>query len=112
MTSSIFLLAGVLSFLAVRMAPCAPEVYVSNRLDIADGDVTPSRSEGTDFGSAGLGRPGVRRTFVVGNTGPDPLTVGAVSVPGGFTLVNDLVGPISNGLAYKTVVTGFTENTL
>ncbi|HEY7120636.1 MAG TPA: choice-of-anchor D domain-containing protein [Tepidisphaeraceae bacterium] len=50
-----------------------------------------------DFGSVGQGRTGPTRTFTVRNDGDDVLSVGAVSVPAGFLLVDPLQGPIQPG---------------
>jgi hypothetical protein len=53
---------------------------------VADGDATPSPEEGTHFGSAQVGQAGVSRQFVVTNTGGGTLTLGGVTVTGGFRL--------------------------
>ncbi len=58
---------------------------------IVDGDSTPTPLEGTDFGSVQQGQTGPSRVFTVRNTGGLTLTLGSVSVPSGFTLVNGLV---------------------
>lgn len=79
----------------------APEVSVkvSDGTDIADGATTPF-----SFGAANRGAKAPTRTFRVYNTGNADLTVGAVSVPAGFTLIDPLVGPIKPGGAESFVV--------
>jgi hypothetical protein len=65
-----------------------PEIVVSfSGTNIADGDTTPSSSEGTDFGSATLGGTAVQHTFTVTNTGAGTLTTSGLTLPSGFSLV-------------------------
>src|SRR5262249_33445135 len=60
-----------------------PEINVTgNGVSIADGDTTPSTSDGTDFGSADVVSGTVTRTFTVQNTGTSALSVSAVTVSG------------------------------
>jgi hypothetical protein len=64
-----------------------PEVTVLDGFAIiSDGAAGP-----VDFGFATLGLTAPTRTFTVRNDGNDTLTLGAVSVPAGFTLVDGLV---------------------
>jgi concanavalin A-like lectin/glucanase superfamily protein/Calx-beta domain-containing protein len=52
----------------------APEMDVSgNGNSIADGDITPSTTDDTDFGSATVGGSTVTHTFTIDNTGPRQL---------------------------------------
>jgi hypothetical protein len=76
----------------------APEITVlGNGLSIADGDVTPSAADGTDFGSVGQGGTPISRTFTVRNDGAAALTLGAVTVPAGFTLTEGLSASLTPG---------------
>lgn len=53
-----------------------PEMAVfGNSLEIADGDVTPTTADHTDFGSAAVGITTVTRTFTIENTGGGGLTL-------------------------------------
>ncbi len=56
-----------------------PEITVSwDGFLIADGDTTPSTTDGTDFGSVVEDAPAVVRVFTVRNEGGSPLTLGDV----------------------------------
>ena len=71
--------------------PTPPEITVTwNGSPIADGDTTPTTSDGTDFGSVVEGQPGPSREFTVRNDGGSTLTLGIVSVPSGFTVTEGL----------------------
>src|SRR4029079_10274452 len=49
-----------------KSTPGAPEISVSyGTVNVADGDTTPSTTEGTDFGSVAAGTAGPQRTFIV-----------------------------------------------
>jgi len=54
-------------------------------------------SASVDFGAVAQGATGPTRTFTVRNDGTDSLSVGSVSVPAGFILIDPLVGPIAPG---------------
>ncbi len=76
----------------------APEITVlGNGVSIAEGDGTPSATDGTDFGSVVQGNPALSRTFTVRNDGGSALTLGAVTVPAGFTLTEGLPGSLAPG---------------
>jgi len=76
----------------------APEITVlGNTVSITDGDTTPSAADGTDFGSVTLGGPAASRTFTVRNDGTAALTLGAVTVPTGFTLTEGLSTSLAAG---------------
>ena len=76
----------------------APEIAVlGNDIAIADGDTTPSTSDGTDFGSVVQGEAAVSRAFTVRNDGTELLTLGAVTVPTGFTLTEGLSVSLASG---------------
>ncbi len=54
----------------------APEIAVEgNATDIADGDITPSTADHTDFGSAPVSGGQVTRTFTIRNTGTASLNL-------------------------------------
>lgn len=82
--------------LPLRTAPAEAEIQGFNQT-IADGDITPSLSDLTDFGEVKVTPTGpndgyVIRTFVVKNRGGTPLTLGSVSITGAdaadFAVVN------------------------
>ncbi|MFC7774652.1 choice-of-anchor D domain-containing protein [Flavobacterium sp. GCM10027622] len=53
--------------------PTFPEIDIKgNTISIADGDLTPTLADNTDFGSALLNSP-LAKTFTIENTGVDPL---------------------------------------
>lgn len=68
---------------AIQGTGVAPEIAVSgNAANIADGDVTPSLSDHTDFGSANVTGGSVVRTYTIANAGSANLTFGTVTVGG------------------------------
>lgn len=71
---------------------------VSNNVEIADGDNTPSATDNTDFGSAGMSRPQLK-TFTVKNTGIGPLKISGISFTGTsapeFTLSPAITFPLT-----------------
>ncbi len=76
-----------------------PEIIVEGLgRNIADGDLTPSVDDGTDFGSR-IAQNGAapRRTFTVRNTGKADLTLGILDLPEGFTLVEALDTTLAAG---------------
>ena len=76
----------------------ASEVTVlGNGAAITDGDTTPSTADHTDFGSAAEGGAPILHTFTVRNDGTTPLTLGAVTVPTGFTLTEGLATSLAPG---------------
>jgi hypothetical protein len=77
----------------------APEITVlSGGVSLVDNSAT------IDFGAADQGQTGPTRTFTVQNDGNDMLSVGAVSVPAGFLLIDPLVGPIQAGASESFTV--------
>jgi len=82
----------------VQPPAAPPEITVlGNGVVIADNDTTPSLVDHTDFGSVQQGQPGISHTFTVRNDGGQTLTLGSVSVPRGFTLVEDLSSSLAPG---------------
>jgi uncharacterized delta-60 repeat protein len=78
----------------------APEITVlGDGVSITDGDTTPSATDGTDFGSVAQGGAAISRTFTVRNDGTAALTLGAVAVPAGFTLMEGLSASLAPGTA-------------
>ncbi len=79
-----------------------PEMNViGNSNTIASGDDTPSMSDGTDFSTTLVGTP-VDHSFYIFNAGSADLTVGAVTVPAGFSLTQ-----VPNALVTAGRATGF-----
>jgi hypothetical protein len=75
-----------------------PEITVTwGTAGIADDGTTPSAGDGTDFGIATQGGTSVQRAFTVINSGDSILTLGAVDLPSGFTLVEGLATSIAPG---------------
>ncbi len=82
----------------VIRGPSAPEVSTfGNFIAISDGDTTPSTTDGTNFGSVARGRTPISRTFTVRNDSLVTLTLGMVTLPTGFTLVEGLSGSLAQG---------------
>jgi len=60
-----------------------PEINVQgNSVSIADGDVTPSSADHTDFGSQSTCSGTITRTFTIQNTGTSNLTISSVNITG------------------------------
>jgi len=76
----------------------SPEVDVSgNGNNIVDGDISPSTSDGTDFGSVVNGGH-VDRSFTISNSGTDPLTVNTVTTSGtGFSVISQPSASVAVG---------------
>lgn len=82
-----------------------PEIQLSgNGNGIANGDATPSMSDHTDFGGAGIGHGSIIRTFTIGNAGTVPLhltNAPAVSLSGPnaaeFSVTTPPVSPVAPG---------------
>ncbi|WP_442482864.1 choice-of-anchor D domain-containing protein [Aeoliella sp. SH292] len=68
-----------------------------NGIVILDGDTSPDASDGTNFGSAAQGGPTVDRIFTVFNRGTATLTLSALTVPTGYSIVNGLVASLAAG---------------
>lgn len=88
----------------VYTVPGFPEMTVAGSGEIADGDTTPSLSDGTDFGAASVGGGSVMKVFAIGNTGSATLNLTgnpAVSIggtnPGDFTVVNQPASTVDPG---------------
>jgi Ca2+-binding RTX toxin-like protein len=73
--------------------PQIPDIDVkTGSSDIPDGQTSP-----INFGSVTQNDTAPTRTFTVSNTGTGPLTIGSLSVPAGFTIIDPLAGPIAAG---------------
>ncbi|MEX2139038.1 MAG: tandem-95 repeat protein [Pirellulales bacterium] len=80
------------------LPPDGPEIAVTGGgAAIVDGDATPAVGDDTDFGVAGQNVSGPVRTFTVRNIGPLALTLGPVSVPTGFALIEPLSASLDPG---------------
>jgi hypothetical protein len=80
-------------------SPIPQEARVTgNGREIEDGDTTPSKEDGTDFGSVMQGGTPISQTFVVHNDGDFPLTLGIPTVPLGYTVSE----PLNLSLAPRT----------
>jgi len=90
---------GTLNHWALRITAAAgPEIDVTgNGQAITTGDTTPSAADNTDFGTLVQAGPTISRTFMVHNSGTATLTLGAVTVPAGFTLTEGLSGSLAPG---------------
>ena len=105
---------GTLQIWGLRIATAAaPEITVlGNSVSIADGDTTPSSADDTDFGTAVQGAAPVSHTFTVRNDGTATLTLGAVTVPAGYTLTEGLTSSLAPGASdtftvhFETAATG------
>jgi uncharacterized delta-60 repeat protein len=72
-------------FLVAGNAECptlTPEINIKgNSIDIADGDDTPDATDNTDFGTTPV-NTGVNKTFIIENTGVDPLIISGITFTG------------------------------
>ena len=71
---------------------------VAGKANIAIGDATPSRLDGTDFGKAAVGSP-VAQTFTIANSGNGRLSLSNLSLPAGYTLVGSFPTSVAAGLS-------------
>ncbi len=83
-----------------------------NSISIADGDTTPSVTDGTDFGNVGLNFT-LDRTFTIYNTGTGTLTLSNADVSGtsSFTLLTPPAASVASG-GSTTFVIRFQPNGL
>ncbi|MFT3746473.1 MAG: MBG domain-containing protein [Pyrinomonadaceae bacterium] len=86
------------------MTATPPEINVKgNGVSILDGDVTPSLSDHSDFGTADVASGTVVRTFTIENLGGSDLTLGIPSVTisgtnaADFTVTQQSVSPVNAG---------------
>ncbi len=81
---------------------------LSNGIEISDGDVTPSESDSTDFGSVAVNAQLVSKTYTINNSGQGELNLTGKPVveiqnsSGQFTVTQQ---PLSNTLNYQDEVT-------
>lgn len=89
----------------VNAPPTFPNIQVTGSgILIADGDSTPSATDGTDFGNVTLSGSQASRTFSVSNAGDAPLLISSVAVPAGFTITTPLPSSIAAGGTAQLVV--------
>ncbi|HYD83291.1 MAG TPA: choice-of-anchor D domain-containing protein, partial [Opitutus sp.] len=82
----------------VDVAAGAPEIEVEgNSVVVADGDTTPSTTDYTDFGSAGVTGATVTKTYTIRNTGTAALTVSTVTAGGDFAITAQPPSSIAAG---------------
>ena len=82
----------------VQVTVTAPEIAVHGSFyDIPDGDTTPNTFDLTDFGTATQGDAAIQHTFTVLNSGDATLTLGSISLPSCFGLVEGLSSSIAPG---------------
>lgn len=74
-----------------------PEVRVQQEDDLGAMAIADDQADAIDFGSLMEGGEAVSITFTVFNDGDVDLTLGAVSVPSGYTLTEGLSGTITPG---------------
>jgi hypothetical protein len=84
---------------AIQGTGAAPEIAVSgNGNDIADGDITPSATDGTDYGNVLIGN-NLDQTFVITNTGNAALSLGNVTTSGThaveFSIITQPTSPLA-----------------
>lgn len=89
---------------AIQGTGTDPEINLQgNTISIADGDVTPSLSDHTDFGSQSVCAGSVVRTFTIQNIGNTNLTIGA----GAITLTGANAGDYSiGGISLPATIAG------
>src|SRR5262249_39069813 len=86
--------------ITANVTSAQPEIVVSGgNADIANGDTTPSTTDGTDFGAVDAGSAAPWRFFVIQNTGTAPLTIDTATVPAAFTLVTPPPSSLDPGAA-------------
>ena len=100
----------------VQIYPGPPQISVSgNSVVIADGDVTPSPADFTNFGTTGVGTGNITRTFVISNAASSNqnLLISSVTLSGthasNFTIVTAPAASVAPG-ASTTVVVSFTPS--
>ena len=91
--ASPFLVANRTDGTITKAQLLAPHVAVlGNNVLIADNDTTPGDSDNTDFGSVQEHGAALIRAFTVTNLGPVTLNTSELSMPSGFTLVEESAG--------------------
>ncbi len=102
----------------IKGAGATPEIDVKgDSVSIVDGDTTPTTTDFTDFGNVVLGAY-VDKIFYIYNAGRGTLTVGALTLPTGFSIQGAMptsVGAESNAsftVRYRPTAVGATSGTL
>lgn len=79
-------------------ATIGPEVTVlGNSISIADGDSTPTTTDGTDYGTVAVGGAAISHSFTIRNDGNATLIMSGLSVPAGFTVTDGLAASLAPG---------------
>ncbi|MFN8396251.1 MAG: HYR domain-containing protein [Bacteroidia bacterium] len=82
--------------------PASPDMNVKgNSVSIVDGDITPTTTDHTDFGSVAACTGTIVRTFTIENVTGADLTLGAISITGAaaadFTVTASPTSPVTAG---------------
>ncbi len=81
-----------------------PEINVTgNGNSIVDGDTTPVATDNTDYGSTTVGTA-LTRTFTIENTGTAALTLGAPTLPTGFSVIGTFPTSVAAGTSTNITV--------
>ncbi len=92
---------------------CGPEIDVKGMgISIADGDVTPSTADDTDFGAVLTTGTGVH-TFTIENTGGDDLTISSISISNttNFAVTQAAASPVAAAGSTTFTVTFMPQST-
>ncbi len=96
-----------------------PDLNVTgNGETIRDGDVTPSVSDGTDFGELTIGSPAAVHAFDVENNGTASLELSALVLPAGYSVATAFTSPVgvggttSFGIRFTPVSSGQYDGTV
>ena len=92
-------------------AVAAPGVAVTFAgTSVPDGDGSPSRDEGTDFGTVQVGQARPERRFTITNSGSADLELGAVTVTGPFQVVSAPAATVAPGASTDLVIAMATSS--
>jgi hypothetical protein len=81
-----------------------PAITIKDRgANITPGSVTPSASNGTDFGTVNVGAAD-QQTYTITNTGGGTLNLSLSSLPAGFKAVSPALHPLGQGTSENLVV--------
>jgi Ca2+-binding RTX toxin-like protein len=104
---------GTYRLYASTVTSGAPLIVVtSGSTEIFDNDSSPSPADGTNFGTVAQGSAAVDHIFRVTNNGTAALTLGTVTLPSGFTLLEPLNTSIAPGGGTDTFTVRMSTATL